>query len=149
MEAAAPVDPNIAVDDTSVFVDPPSSVRLVTGEDFVIPPCAWGTEIKLVRLLSDVIAAAWKSNAFRGDNPDGQVELVQFLFTEAPEKLTLAAAAILQKKPEWIEASLDSEGVLSVVLPFLRSRLTKILGTVQKQLGNMQGVAGMVGNVLQ
>lgn len=76
MEAAAPIEPQSTVDDTAIFVDPPVYVTLVTGEDFPIPPCAWGTEIKLVRLLSDVIVAAWKSNAFTEENLDGRVNLV-------------------------------------------------------------------------
>jgi hypothetical protein len=129
-------------DDAGTFVAEPRQIQLIDGTLFKLPPCSWGTELKLIKLLGDVFAKAWQGGLFGGtpmtDTLDPQMAVINLLFTESPDKLTKAASAITRQPEEWVQDNLDSDGILQVVLPFLQSRLRKIVEAVGKQIATMQ-----------
>lgn len=131
-------------DDTETFVETPKFVQLVDGSQFPVPICTWGTEIRLIKLLGGIILEIWKSGAFSGQATTNTIgELLKLLFTDSPERITDAAAAILGQETEFVETRLNGEGVLKLVLPFLQSRLNSILGEVNRQVGSLQSIVAI------
>lgn len=132
-----------------VLVPEPEVVKTVKGEVVVIPPVSWGREVRILRIVKDIMAKLSASNLFNMNiktdengnaliTDEQQTEIVGQIMTllleTATEKLTEAAAAITNRDPKWVEDNLDMEGILNIIVPFLRSKRDSLSATMQKYL---------------
>ena len=139
--------------ETEVLVPLPKLLRLVDGTEFTVPAISWGREIRLLRVIKDVMQEAMQSGLFNRQldedgNPvtiDENLAIQKFLsllLGTAPEKLTEAASAITGQKPEWVLEKLTIEPIVELVIFFLRSKQDSLLQVLQPYLPTAVAVVG-------
>lgn len=133
-----------------VLIPTPAKVTLNDGTTYEIPAISWGREIRILRVIKTVLQAVFGEEAQPPRIPqitEGMSEaeqdrvraeiaainsrmtnhLLQVLLDTGPEQITEAASALFDQKPEWVEENVTIEGILEVLVPFLRNKQYTIM----------------------
>lgn len=136
-------------EEVEVLVETPREYKTVTGEVLTLPAITWGREIRVLRVIKDILKETINSGLLKPEvDSNGNViiesentsiaKLLALLFETAPDRITEAASALTGKDKKWVEENLVSETILEVLVPFLRSKQDSILKTLQPYLVNVQ-----------
>ena len=135
--------------DIDVLVPEDVEVTTINGDKIVIPPMPWGREVKILRIIKDIMGNLSSSGVFNipfelDENGDPKIsqdaindvmgKVTELLLDTATEKLTQAVATIVNKEPEWVEENLDAERILYILVPFLRDKRDSLGVALQKFL---------------
>ncbi len=133
-----------------VLVPEDGEVTTITGEKVTFPPLSWGREVKVLRIIKDVMTKLADADVFKIDFEvdeegntkikDGQEtqlisKITGVLLDTATDSLTGAVAAITGKDNKWVEENLDAERILAILVPTLRSKRDSLGVLLQKYLG--------------
>lgn len=132
-----------------VLVPEDSTVTTIKGETITLTPLSWGREVKILRIIKDIMGKLGDSHVFdieleTDENgvtkvKEGQAQelvgrITEVLLDTATDSLTAAVAAIVGKDDKWVEDNLDAERILDILVPFLRSKRDSIGMVLQKYL---------------
>jgi len=115
------------------FVEEGREIELSNGERITIPKLAWGKELKIYKLLSEVMEKALPEDA----SPDQPIspKAAMRLLTEFGDVMSKIAALFLGKDEEWVEENLSAEDMINVILPLSLKTFRKISDGMTNALG--------------
>lgn len=139
--------------ETDVLVETPREYTTVSGAVEKLPPVTWGTEIRVLRVIKEIINETVNSGIFQVKiDEDGNeiieddnvtvARLLSLLFETAPDRITEAASALTGKDKPWIEENLVSETIIEILVPFLRTKQESVLKTLKPYTEQVRAAIG-------
>lgn len=143
-------------EDVDVFVPMPAFVNLANGEKKQLPKMTWGREIRVLKVIKNIMAEIVKSGVFNNaakvdeegnpvpmteeeiiaQNTEATSKIMDLIFELGPKELTEAASAITDESAEWVQENMNVEGIIEIVVPFLRSKQDSIMKVLKPYLQN-------------
>lgn len=131
--------------EAEVLVPTPRVYKTVSGAEKTLPPMTWGKEIRILRVVKDILKETIGSGVFKPtvdaegnivmeDDSTAVSQMLVLLFETAPDRITEAASAITGETGKWVEENLISETILEILVPFLKSKQDSILETLKPYL---------------
>jgi len=88
----------------------------------------WGKERRILKIIGEVVSQIPERLSTFDESPG--IALLQYLTTEAPEKVTEVLSIILNVPPEQVDENFDGDAVVEFAVPFL----THYVGKWSKRL---------------
>jgi hypothetical protein len=135
--------------DLDVLVPEDTKVTTISGEEVIIPAMPWGREVKILRIIKELMGTLSDSGVFNipfevDENGDPKVsseamtdvmgKVTELLLDTATEKLTGAVALIVNKDIKWVEDNLDAERIVYILVPFFQDKRDSLSVALRKFL---------------
>jgi len=108
---------------------PPESLTTFTGKKLKWPVVTWSKEVRVLRLLGDVIDRVPElTDADYEDFSAGHiVKIFGAIMQRVPEHITEAVCILTDKEEEWVMNNMDSSDIVSLLYPFFLERKQMIM----------------------
>jgi hypothetical protein len=132
----------------------PAAKQPKTESEVLVPdapqgryPVSWGKEIRILRVVKDVLQELMETGVFKtvaegetvapGHDEDVAMKIMTLLFDKGPGQLTEAASAICGQEKEWVEENLQIEDIIEVLVPFLQRKQELIVKALRPYMSTM------------